>query len=112
MAEHLPEHQEHIVKPSFYVAIWAALMCLTALTAFMSTVDLEKITGLQVPLNAVVAMLIAGTKASLVALFFMHMRWSDVASRIAAIAGLFWLAIMFLLTCSDFFTRHWLVYPG
>jgi len=108
----MSEHQEHIVKPIFYVVIWASLLGLTALTAFMSTIDLEQITGMQLPLNAIVAMLIAGTKASLVALFFMHMRWSDIASRIAAVAGLFWLAIMFLLTCTDFFTRHWLVYPG
>src|SRR5207248_3429469 len=93
---------EHIASRRMYVLIWAALIFLTVLTALMSHVDLDDLItfsgGGHPPLNAVVALLIAGTKATLVVLFFMHMRWSDGPSRMAAVAGLFWLAIMFLLT--------------
>ena len=108
----MAEHEQHIAKPAFYVAIWAALMCLTALTAFAATIDFESMFGTHLPVNAIAAMLIAGTKATLVALFFMHMRWSDRPSRVAAVAGLFWLCIMFVLSFSDYLTRGWLIYPG
>ena len=92
---------EHVASRKLYFMIWAALMLGTALTAGLSYVDIPS------PWGAGVAMLIASTKATLVVLFFMHMRWSDAVTRVAAVAGLFWLAIMFALTVSDFFTRPW-----
>ena len=95
---------EHIVSRKFYIMIWACLMLLTGLTAGMAHVELG-------PFNVVVALLIATTKATLVVLFFMHLRWSDPVSRVAAAAGVVWLMIMFVLTCGDFFTRTWLTYP-
>jgi len=95
---------EHIASRKFYVLIWAALMLLTALTAGLSFIDLGR--G-----SVVVALLIAGTKATLVVLFFMHMRWSDPVTRGAAVAGLIWLFVMFALTAGDFFTRGWPLYP-
>ena len=49
------------------IAVFAALLLLTAVTVLVSYVDL----GLW---NAVVALLIASVKASLVALFFMHLK--------------------------------------
>jgi cytochrome c oxidase subunit 4 len=96
---------EHIVARRFYVMIWAVLMVLTILTAYLSRFDFGS-------WSAPIAMIIAGTKASLVALFFMHLRWSNPVARMAAAAGLFWLAIMLLLTCADFFTRNWPLSPS
>lgn len=95
---------EHIASRKFYLLIWAALMLLTGLTAFASRIDLGWA-------NAPVAMLIASTKATLVALFFMHMRWSDKVTRMAGVAGIAWLAVMLVLTCADFFTRYGMMYP-
>ena len=95
----------HIAKPRFYVMIWIILMLLTGLTAFAATVDLGAF-------NAPIAMIIACTKASIVALFFMHMKWSDTPTRVAGVAALFWLAIMFMLSLADFLTRYGLVYPN
>ena len=95
----------HIAKPRFYVGIWIALICLTVLTAGVAKIDLGA-------LNAPIAMVIACTKASIVALFFMHMRWSDTPTRVAGVAALFWLAIMFMLSLADFLTRYGLVYPN
>jgi cytochrome c oxidase subunit IV len=95
----------HVAKPRFYVLIWFILICLTVLTAGVAKIDLGAA-------NAPIAMVIAGTKATLVALFFMHMRWNDNPTRVAGVAALFWLAIMFFLTLADFFTRYGLVYPN
>jgi cytochrome c oxidase subunit 4 len=50
-----------------YIFIWLSLLVLTVLTWLVSYVNL----GL---MNVAVAMLIASLKASLVALFFMHLR--------------------------------------
>jgi caa(3)-type oxidase subunit IV len=48
---------------------------------------------------------IPGTKALLVALFFMHLRYREPAMRVFALAGLFSLVILFTLTLSDYLTR-------
>ena len=61
------------------------------------------------PLNAVVALTIACVKATLVVLYFMHVRYSS--SRLISlviVAALLWLAIMFAITFSDYWTRMWL----
>ena len=96
---------QHIAKPSFYVGIWVVLICLTVLTAGVAKIDLGAF-------NAPIAMIIACTKATIVALFFMHMRWNDNVTRVAGVAALFWLAIMFVLTLSDFVTRYGMMYPN
>jgi cytochrome c oxidase subunit 4 len=89
-----------------YVKVWAALICLTAVTAVVSEIELGQ-------WNAPVAMAIAGTKAVLVAMFFMHLRYER--SKIVwvwAIAGIFWLSILFVLSMSDYATRGFLNVPG
>src|SRR5512135_620961 len=96
---------EHVASRRFYILIWAVLMVLTAVTAAVSRIDLGWA-------NAPIAMLIASTKATLVALFFMHMRWNNKVVRVAGAAGVAWLIVMFALTCADFFTRYGLVYPN
>lgn len=105
---------EHIASRKFYVAVWAVLVVLTVVTALAARVDLDgsvkSALGWNLPLNALVALSIAGAKASLVVMFFMHLRWSDPVPKVAALAGIFWLAIMFTLTISDYLTRHWLTY--
>jgi cytochrome c oxidase subunit IV len=50
---------------------------------------------------------IAFAKASLVALIFMHLRYSRRLMRVVAAAGLFWLGILIALTMSDYLTRGW-----
>jgi cytochrome c oxidase subunit 4 len=90
----------HIIPKRTYFLIFAALIGLTALTTYAATVDLG-------PLNTVVALLIAMCKGSLVALFFMHLRWSSRLMHIVAVAALFWLAILLALTLGDYRTRQW-----
>lgn len=90
----------HIIPKRTYFLIFAALIGLTALTTYAATVDLGR-------LNTVIALLIAACKGSLVALFFMHLRWSGRLTQIVAVAALFWLAILLALTLSDYRTRRW-----
>ncbi|MDQ5871333.1 MAG: cytochrome C oxidase subunit IV family protein, partial [Acidobacteriota bacterium] len=64
------------------------------------------------PWNTVGALGIAFLKATLVALFFMHVRYSTRLTQITVAGGLFWLAILIVLTLSDFLSRGWLPVLG
>jgi cytochrome c oxidase subunit 4 len=48
----------------------------------------------------------------LVALFFMHVRHSTKLTKLVVLGGLLWLAILLMLTLSDFTTRGWVGVPG
>jgi cytochrome c oxidase subunit 4 len=58
-------------------------------------------------LNDVIAMTIAVTKAVLVILFFMHVRYGSRLIMLVVVAGFFWLAILMVLTLSDYNSRKW-----
>lgn len=92
---------EHIVSKKLYFVIFGALMVLTALTVFAANINLgsEKI-------NTIVALAIAVTKAILVVLFFMHVRYSSRLTWVVVASGIFWLGIMIALTMSDYMTRY------
>ena len=60
------------------------------------------------PLNVVVALTIACIKATLVVLYFMHVRYSARLIWVILASALFWMAILFAFTFSDYFTRSWL----
>jgi len=95
----------HTVPLRVYFGVFGALMVLTAVTVAVAFMDLG-------PWNTIVAMGIAVTKATLVILFFMHVRYSDRLTRIVVAAGFFWFAILVVLTLSDFLSRPWLGVPG
>lgn len=88
-----------------YFFTFLGLLILTALTTGVAYVDLG-------PFSTVVAIAIAGVKTMLIVLFFMHLYTARRLDRLFAIAGLFWLVIMFSLTFSDFVTRGWIPVPG
>jgi len=91
---------EHIVPIKTYTIVLVALLVLTATTCAVSFIDMGK-------MNAVVAVAIAFAKASLVALIFMHLRYSRRLMWVVAAAGLFWLGILIALTMGDYLTRGW-----
>ncbi len=95
---------EHIVPKKIYYAIFATLMALTGVTIAVAFLDLG-------PLNNIVAMSIAVFKATLVVLYFMHVRYSNRLTWVVVVAGFFWLAIMITLTFSDYLTRGWIYGP-
>jgi cytochrome c oxidase subunit IV len=90
----------HIVPRKTYFAIFAALLVLTYLTLQISVFDLGV-------LNTVAALAIAAIKATLVVLFFMHLKYSTRLTRLALVGGLYWLLILLGLTLSDYLTRPW-----
>jgi cytochrome c oxidase subunit 4 len=58
-------------------------------------------------LNPVIALLIAVTKASLVVLFFMHVKYSPKMIALVIGCALFFLSILMVLTTSDYISRSW-----
>jgi cytochrome c oxidase subunit 4 len=91
----------HVVPRKVYYAVFVALLVLTAITTTVAFVDLG-------PWNTVVALGIAFLKATLVALFFMHVKYSPRLTQVIVAGGIFWLAILIALTLSDFVSRGWL----
>ncbi len=98
---HEHEDQEHIGIPG-YLVVFGILVVGTILTYFTSFLDLDKIFA---GANTLLALLIAFTKMTVVVLYFMHVRWSSRLVWLTAIAGFFWLAIMFAFTMQDYLTR-------
>jgi cytochrome c oxidase subunit 4 len=102
--EHEPEHDhehEHIGIPG-YVGVFLVLVVGTIITYYAATVDLDWIFP---GANTLVALLIAFVKMTCVVLFFMHVRWMPRLIWLTALAGFFWLAIMFAFTMQDYLTR-------
>ena len=91
----------HVAPTRLYYLIFGALMIGTALTVVVAKFDLG-------PLNNVVMLTVACTKAVLVILFFMHVRWSTRLTWIVAGAGFAWLVILFALTMADYMSRGWI----
>ncbi|HEY7715594.1 MAG TPA: cytochrome C oxidase subunit IV family protein [Candidatus Binatia bacterium] len=84
-----------------YLAVFIALLALTALTTGVAFINLGGVG------NVAVALAIAITKAVLVALYFMHLRYSTRLTVVFAGAGIFWLGILVALTLSDYISRGW-----
>lgn len=94
---------ERATPQSTYYAVFGALIALTVLTVGVATVPLGE-------WHTVVGLAIAGVKALLVALFFMHLLHSSRLAWVALAVGVFWLGILIALTLTDYLTRHWLSY--
>ena len=93
----------HIVPTRTYYLIYAILMVCTFLTVQIALFDLG-------PLNVVGALTIAVFKATLVVLFFMHVKYSTRLTWVVAIGAVFWLGILLALTMNDYLTRAWRTY--
>jgi len=93
----------HIVPKSTYYLIFCALIAGTALTWWVATIDLG-------PMNNVIMLTLAVTKATLVVLFFMHVKYSNHLTWAVILGAIFWLLIMLGLTMNDYVTRGWLHY--
>lgn len=93
---------EHIVPVRIYVTIFLVLLVGTALTVLAAFYDFPG------RFNTIIAMTIATTKATFVVLYFMHVRYSIRLVWVIVASALFWMAIMFALTFSDYWTRGWI----
>lgn len=99
---HGAEHNDQHIGIPGYLGVFAILVVGTILTYRVALYDLEWIFS---GANTLVALLIAFTKMTFVVLYFMHVRWSPRLIWLTALAGFFWLAIMFAFTMQDYLTR-------
>jgi cytochrome c oxidase subunit 4 len=90
----------HVMSLQTNLLVFAALMALLVVTVAAAY-------AIHGPLGLVVAMLIASVKAALILLYFMHIKYSSKLQAIFATSAFFWLAIMILITMSDYLTRGW-----
>ncbi len=86
-----------VTGPKTYGAVLAALLVLTVITVGASYIDFGS-------MNTVVALVIATLKASLVALFFMHLR-HDKFNAIIFCGGLLFLGVFLIWTLFDISNR-------
>jgi len=91
--------QPHIVPKSIYFSVAAVLGLLLVLTVLAAKIDL----GMW---NTPLAMSIALVKASLIVLYFMHVRYQTPLARLFAAGGFAWLMIFFIFTFADYVTRY------
>ncbi len=106
MSEHHNAHaSEHHISPvSQYWGIWVGLMILTVITvlAYYIPVWLDLKLG---SANIIIAMAIATTKASLVCLYFMHLKFDKKFHMIAFLSSLIFLGLFLTFTMLDINTR-------
>jgi cytochrome c oxidase subunit 4 len=96
---------DHSTSTATYYVVFALLLVLTGITVGVALVDLG-------PVNNVAAVGIAVIKASLVLVYFMHLRFTSRLTWVFAGAGFFWLIVLITFTMSDELTRNWLGVPG
>ena len=96
----------HVSPTSTYFAIFGALMVGTALTVAAAFIDFP------LQLNFPIALGIAVTKATLVILFFMHVKESSRLTKLVIATGFFFLLVLFSLTMTDYLSRGWSTAPA
>jgi len=92
------KHHPHVLPVRMYAGVWLALLVLTFITVKVSYFNF----GI---MNLVVAMGVATLKASLVVLFFMHLKYDEKFNAIIFAASLTFLTIFFVLTLADTMER-------
>jgi len=94
----------HISPKSTYFTIFGALMVCTILTVIAAFINMGN-------LNFPVALTIAVFKATLVVLFFMHIKYGSSLTKLIVGTAFFFLGIMLTLTMSDYLSRGWFTAP-
>jgi len=95
----------HVSSIKLYVGIFLTLMALTAITIVAAYVNLG-------PWNKVVALGIASTKATLVVLYFMHVKYASRMTKLIVVSGFFFLMVLLSLTMLDYGSRMWVNPPA
>lgn len=98
---------ERAISPATYLIVFLVLVGLTVLTVAMSFLPLAA------HWHVVLGLAIAGLKASLVVLFFMHVLVSHRLTRIAIVVAIGWMTLLLTLTFCDYLTRGMIPFaPG
>jgi cytochrome c oxidase subunit IV len=110
MADHAHAHSEshphvHVTPLPVYLAVFGTLMVLTGVTVAVAYVNLGEF-------NKVVALGIASFKATIVVLYFMHVKHASRLTKLIVVSGFFFLAILISLTMIDYGSRMWVNPPA
>jgi cytochrome c oxidase subunit 4 len=96
-----PEHAEHhIVTPMNYLFVYIALIIGTILTVIAADIDMGVF-------NPIIALGIACTKACIVILFFMHVKYQSRLVKLTVSAGFFTFLVLITMTLTDYISRAW-----
>jgi cytochrome c oxidase subunit 4 len=96
---------QHIIPVRTNLIVFGCLMGLLVATVGIAYFDLGDF-------NIIAAMTIAVTKATLIVLYFMHLRYSERIVWVYSAAALLWLSLLIAFTTADYVTRGWLNIPG
>jgi cytochrome c oxidase subunit 4 len=112
MADHAQAHSHshphghgHVTPLSVYLAVFGTLMVLTAVTVIVAYFNFGEF-------NKVIALGIASFKATIVVLYFMHVKHASRLTKLFAVTGVFFLMILFGLTMTDYGSRMWVNPPA
>ena len=90
----------HVMPLRIYIGVGLSLLCLTGVTVTAYYIDLGHPTR-----NLIVAILIATIKASLVALFFMHLWYDNKIYMLIFLGAILFLGIFIVFTMFDTMRR-------
>lgn len=93
----MSEHNNHDHRKT-YLYVWLVLMILTIITVTAAYINFGK-------MNLFIAMAIASVKASLVILYFMHLKGDATLNQVVFLSSFGFLAVFVLLTLSDVIAR-------
>lgn len=100
MSTNINDHNHHPeIGPKTLIIVWLVLTVLTIVTVYVATVDFGR------ALNIIAAMVIASIKASIVALYFMHLKFEDKLTWVYALYPMFLLFLLIATTIMETFTR-------
>ena len=97
----LDEHNVHIVPYADHFSTWIGLIILTIMTVTVSVYGAELYT-----MSVLTAMLIASTKALIVAFYFMHLKYDLKIYRIMIAIVLVLFVVFVALTMVDYVERY------
>lgn len=96
-----PEHGEHhIVSPVQYAIVFATLLVGTGITVAAAYFNMGA-------LNPIIALAIACTKAVIVILFFMHVKYQSRLIKMTVASGFFTFVVLIVMTLLDYISRAW-----
>ena len=108
-AQHQPHKQDphdvhdtldHVVSPKIYIIVGATLLILTGVTVWASFIELNVF-------NPIIALFIAVVKATIVVLFFMHVKYSSKLTKLTVAGGVFTFLVLVGMTLADYLSRAW-----
>ena len=95
----------HVTPIKIYIGIFLTLMALTTVTVMVAYINLGE-------WNKIVALGIASFKATLVVLYFMHVKYQSRLTKLMVVSGFFFLLILLSLTTLDYGSRTWVNPPA